>query len=174
MRRDMRRDMRPDMRRMRRVHTSVLAIAALAVLIGFTHAARADVQVSCNVVEIEGSSSDAPSLDPELKSLEKKLKKPPFSSWNTFKRLGAQTVTLSMMKAASVPLVHGKAELLLRDVTAPGSKKRRLSLGLLLDDADGKRVVDTKVSVDLGDWFMLARSMKSNRGQVVALTCKLL
>jgi hypothetical protein len=46
----------------------------LALLIGlvvFTSTARADAPVACNVLEIEASSGDAPSMDADLKVLEK-------------------------------------------------------------------------------------------------------
>ena len=68
-----------------------------------------------------------------------------------------------------------RAELLLRDATTGGPKKPRVQLGITLDDKDGKRVIDTKLAVDAGDWLVVGRSLKGtgNRGQIVALTCKL-
>jgi len=152
----------------------VLAIVlGLGVGLGLTApAAHADTAVPCTVFEIEASTSDAPAVDPELKPLEKKLKKPPFSSWNTFKRLGAHQVNLELMKAATLELVHGKAGLLLREVTARSPKKTRVSLGITLDDAQGKRVADSKVAVDAGDYLVIGRSLPGNKGQLIALTCK--
>jgi hypothetical protein len=169
--------MRPDRPRapsLRGVGVLGLAAAAL-VLAGATPAAHADTGASCTVLEIEASTSDAPSVDPDLRPLERKLKKPPFSSWNTFKRLGSHDLVLQMMKAGSLGLTQGKLELLLREATAGGSKKPRVSLGLTLDDQDGKRVIDTKLVVDAGAWLAVGRSLKGkeNHGQIVALTCKL-
>lgn len=149
--------------------TAALAIGALAIT---TPVAYADNPVACTVVEIEASTTDAPAIGPELRPLEKKLKKPPFSSWNTFKQLGSHAVTLEPMKASTLTLVHGKAQLLLREVTAKGQKKARISLGINVDDADGKRVVDTKVNVDAGDYLVVGRSLKNNRGHLIAMNCK--
>jgi hypothetical protein len=143
----------------------------LAVLAG-ARTAHAQSPVSCTVVEIEASTSDAPAIGAELKPLEKKLKKPPFSSWNTFKQLGAHAVTLEPMKAGNLTLTHGKAQLLLREVTAKGPKKTRISLGISLDDADGKRVLDSKVAVDAGDYLVVGRSLKGNKGHLLAMNCK--
>lgn len=149
-----------------------MAMAVGLVLVGLAGEARAEGAVACTVLEIEASTADAPAMDGELKPLEKKLKKPPFSSWNTFKRLGAHAVTLEPMKAGSLTLVHGKAGLLLRDVTARDKKKPRVQLGITLDDAEGKRVLDSKVNVDAGDFLVVGRSLRGGKGQLVALTCK--
>ena len=74
---------------------SMLAVA-LALGLGVVvapAAARADV--TCSIVEIEASSGSAPSIDPELKALERKFKRPPLSSWNVFKKLGGASLTLA-------------------------------------------------------------------------------
>jgi hypothetical protein len=148
-------------------------LTTLALTFGFgARVAQADTPVACTVVEIEASTGDAPAMDAELKPLEKKLKKPPFSSWNTFKQLGSHAVTLEVMKASNLTLTHGKAQLLLREVTAKGAKKTRISLGISLDDADGKRVLDSKVAVDAGDYLVVGRSLKGNRGHLLAMNCK--
>lgn len=149
--------------------TSALVLAALAVT---APAAYADAPVSCAVVEIEATTSDAPAVDAELRPLEKKLKKPPFSSWNTFKRLGAHAVTLEPMKSSTLTLMHGKAQLLLREVVAKNPKKTRISLGISVDDADGKRVLDSKVAVDAGDYLVVGRALKGGRGHLIAMNCK--
>jgi hypothetical protein len=150
--------------------TALLMMSALAIT---APAARADAPVSCTVVEIEASTTDAPSVGGELRPLEKKLKKPPFSSWNTFKQLGAHVVSLEPMKASTLTLTLGKAQLLLREVTVKGPKKTRIALGISLDDADGKRVLDSKVAVDAGDYLVVGRSLKGNRGHLLAMNCKL-
>lgn len=154
--------------------TSALAICmTIGVLAVTVPAAYADAPIACAVVEIEASTSDAPSIGAELRPLEKKLKKPPFSSWNTFKQLGAHDVSLEPMKASTLILTHGKAQLLLREVTARGQKKKtRISLGISVDDADGKRVLDSKVAVDAGDYLVVGRSLKGNRGHLIAMHCK--
>ncbi len=150
----------------------IASALALGVLAMTAPAAHAQSPVACAVVEIEASTSDAPSIAAELRPLEKKLKKPPFSSWNTFKQLGAHAVSLEPMKASTLTLTHGKAQLLLREVTERGKKKARISLGISVDDAEGKRVLDSKVAVDAGDYLVVGRSLKGNRGHLIAMNCK--
>lgn len=144
----------------------VFGLAAVAA------APLAHADVACSVVEIEATVGDRPSVDPELKALERKLKKPPFSSWNTFKRLGATSLALAPAKVGEAQLVHGKLGVMLRDVSERGGKRPRLAMGVTLDDAAGRRVVDTKINVDAGDWFMLGRSLPGNKGHLIALNCK--
>lgn len=159
------------MKNLRTIVRGLIAGAiALTALLAAAPAAHADT-VTCQVIEIEASTTDAPAIDGALKPLERKLRKPPFSSWNTFKQLGSQGVSLETMKPASAGLVLGKATLLLREVTAAGGKKTRLALGVALDDDGGTRRLDTKVSVDAGDYLLVGRSLPANKGHVVALTC---
>jgi hypothetical protein len=146
----------------------VLALAALAVA---APAAHADT-VNCSVVEIEASTSEPPAVDAALKPLQKKLKKPPFSSWNSFKQLGSQSLVLETMKASTATLVHGKATLLLREVTGEPGKRQRLAFTISVDDGAGKRVLDSKVTVDVKDTFVVGRSLPAGKGHLVALTCK--
>ena len=149
--------------------TGAVAATALAVA---APAAHADATVTCTVIEIEAATGDAPVMDGALKALEKKLRKPPFSSWNSFKQLGSQAVALETMKPSAFGLVHGRATLLLRDATAGSAKKPRLSLGIALDDQTGKRVLDSKVNFDAGDFIVVGRSLPGNKGHLVALSCR--
>lgn len=144
-------------------------VGALVALVGLP---VASADVACLIWEIEASSAATPAVDPTLKPLERKLKKPPFSSWNVFKRLGAHTLSLAPQQVGAVTLVHGKAGLLFREVTTRDGKKPRLALGITLDDGSGKRVVDTKLNVDAGDFVVVGRSLPADKGQLVALTCK--
>jgi hypothetical protein len=152
---------------------TTFALATFAAGGGGIRSAHADAPVACTVVEIEASTSDAPAIGAELRPLEKKLKKPPFSSWNTFKQLGAHAVSLEPMKSNTLTLTHGKAQLLLREVTVKNPKKTRIALGISLDDGDGKRVLDSKVAVDAGDYLVVGRSLKGNRGHLLAVNCRL-
>jgi hypothetical protein len=150
-----------------------LVLIAFAVALASTarlDTARADV--ACSIWEIEASSAKDPSVDPELKPLQKKFKKPPFSSWNVFKRIGAHDLALAPQQVGVASLVHGKAGLLFREVTAREGKKPRVSLGITLDDAAGKRVIDTKISVDAGDYFLVGQSLAATTGELVAFTCR--
>lgn len=148
----------------------VAAALAVGVLLTWSSPARADV--TCSIVEIEASTGSAPSIDGELKALERKFKRPPLSSWNVFKKLGGTSLTLKPQQVGSAPLVHGTFGLMLRDVTERAGKKPRFGLGITIDDAAGKRVVDLRVGVDAGDYVIPARSMPGDKGHLVAITCR--
>ena len=59
-------------------------VLAAALVIATSSAAFAEDKADCEYLEITASTTKAPSIDPELKALDKKLKKPPFASWKTF------------------------------------------------------------------------------------------
>jgi hypothetical protein len=134
-------------------------------------AAKPEVKADCEFVEISASTTATAKVDTELAGMEKKLKKPPFSSWNTFKQLGRVSRTVVQLKSETVKLSAGSVSVLLREVTT--SKNPRLALSVTMDDSAGKRVMDTKVSVDAGEFFLIGRSLANNEGHVLALACKL-
>ncbi|MBP6629083.1 MAG: hypothetical protein KA297_06625 [Kofleriaceae bacterium] len=150
----------------------LVAVVALG-LLGLARPAAAEDSASCEFLEIHAASSASPAVPPELKRLEKKLKKPPFSSWNTFRLLTQNARTLGRLRSEQVKLSNGAATILFRDVQRSGSKKARLALSVTLDDQTGKRVLDTKVAVDSGDFVLFGRSLPSNEGHVLAISCKL-
>jgi hypothetical protein len=133
-------------------------------------AAKAERKVDCEFLEIAATSAEKGKIDAELVSLEKKLKKPPFSSWNTFKILSRSNKTLTLLKSESATLSKGAVAVLLRDVAE--TTKPRLGLTVTVDDAAGKRVMETKVSVDLGESFLVGRSLANNEGHVLAISCR--
>ena len=139
---------------------------ALAFVLGSAAPALADDKAECDYLEISASSGKAPAMDGELKPLEKKLKKPPFSSWNVFHTLASGHVTLQKLKAESPAIKQGKAQLLLRDRT-----DKRLELTVTIDAADGKRVLDNKQSANAGEWLLFGQNVGDN-GHILALTCR--
>lgn len=138
-----------------------------------TEPAKVEIKTDCEFVEIAATTTQSPKIDVELASMEKKLKKPPFSSWNTFKQLTRVSRPLVQLKSEAVKLTTGSVSVLLREVTGASSKRARLALSVTMDDADGKRVMDTKVNVDAGEFFLIGRSLANNEGHVLALSCKL-
>jgi hypothetical protein len=128
--------------------------------------AHADDKAQCSYLEISATNGSAPSFDPELQPLDKKLKKPPFGSWNTFHKLSGGPVALAKLKAVSLKLAQGAATILLRDRT-----DKRLELTVSIDGADGKRVLDNKQNVNVGDWVMFGHNVK-NDGHILAVTCR--
>ena len=129
--------------------------------------AAADDKADCNFMEISATTGKDAAIDPDLKPLEKKLKKPPFSSWNTFHKLSTGHVSLVQQKPDSLKLQKGAASLLLRDRT-----DTRLELTITIDGADGKRVLDTKQAVNVApEWNIWGHSVGDD-GHILALTCK--
>ena len=143
----------------------LVVLASLIALVREAHAGNNAAE--CDYLEISASNGKAPAVDPELQPLEKKLKKPPFSSWNTFHKLANGHVSLTQLKADTLKLQKGGASLLLRDRT-----DKRLELTITIDDANGKRVLDTKQSVNVApDWNIWGHSVGDD-GHILALTCK--
>jgi hypothetical protein len=71
-----------------------------------------------------------------------------------------------------VTMSKGAAEVLLRDVDRSSGKRPRISLAVTVNDASGKRVVDTKASVDASDFLTVGYSLPDNSGHIVAITCE--
>jgi len=140
--------------------------AVIAAGIFTTGIARAEDSADCRYVEIAASSRAAASIDSDLKPLEKKLKRPPFSSWNTFKKLSGGPVTLAKHKPEALKLAKGAASVILRD-----RNDKRIDLTITIDGADRTRVLDTKQSMAVGDWSVWVHNVKDD-GHILALTCK--
>lgn len=141
-------------------------VVAFVLLGGLAHVAHAEKTADCSYLEIIAASGKEPAIDPELKPLEKKLTKRPFSSWNTFHKLTAGALKLVQLKPDPIKLQKGGATLLLRDRT-----DTRLELTVAMDGADGKRWLDTKQGVPAGDWTMWVHNVGDD-GHIFALTCK--
>ncbi len=122
----------------------------------------------CSFIEITATKADKPSMDGDLKPLEKKFKKAPFSAWNVFKKLMSGSVSLTKNKPEALRLKQGSASLMLRD-----RSEKRVELTVTMDDAKGKRVLEAKPKVTAGDWLMLGGPGDANDdGHILALTCK--
>jgi hypothetical protein len=152
----------------RRLATAVLAFALVA---GGSAIATADVKVSCDALEISATSGTEAKIAPELKPLEKKLKRKPFSSWNVFTLLSKTSKSVERLKAEDITLTKGKATVLFRDLDK-GAKKNRIALTVTTEDENGKRIADTKVNIDAGDYIVLARTLANDDGHLLAVTCR--
>ncbi len=144
----------------------VSALAIVFATVATTGVARADDKANCDYLEISASTTKSPSIDPELKALDRKLKRPPFSSWNTFRKLSGGPISLIKQKANALKLAQGAATILLRD-----RSDKRLELSITIDGADGKRVLDNKQSLAVGDWSVWGHSVKDD-GHILAVICK--
>ena len=112
-------------------------------------------QVECAIYEM-AASDGKPDVDPALRPLQKKLRKPPFSSWKTFKLLKKHEKQAVRMKALTLPLTTGsKLSLLYRDQSASQGKKVRLRLTFTLDDKNDKRKLNGTLNLDSGDFSLI-------------------
>lgn len=141
-------------------------VVAIAAGVCAVRTAQADDTADCRYLEIAASSQGAAAIDAELKPLEKKLKKPPFSSWNSFHKLSGGPVALAKQKPEALKLAKGAASVVLRD-----RNDKRIDLTIAIDGADGTRVLDTKQSMAVGDWSVWVHNVKDD-GHILALTCK--
>jgi hypothetical protein len=145
-----------------------MKLRALAVLVVATGAAHAETQADCEFLEASASTAAAPSIDPALGGIAKKLKNPPFSAWNAFKLLSKTDKVLAKKKPETIALKQGQ-------VTATFVEqvdKSQIRIQLAVDDASGKRTVNNTVKVEAGDWIILGDSQSNNAAHLIALTCK--
>jgi len=150
-----------------------ISLAALAgvVFLCLPGDASAD-DAECSVLEIKAQTGDG-GVDKELKPLERKLKKPPFSSWKTFKLLKKHAHKVAQMKALNLKLVPGSSmSILYRDKSTAEGKKPRLRMSFTLDDKDGKRKVDATIKVDSGDYYLIGGDPLDDGGTyILAISC---
>ena len=142
------------------------ALACAIVIATSSVALAEDPKADCEYLEITATTGKAPAIDPDLKALDKKLKKPPFASWNTFHKLSGGPLSLVKSHAVALKLAQGAASIILRD-----RSEKRLELTVTIDGADGKRVLDNKQSLAVGDWSVWGHNVKDD-GHILALTCK--
>lgn len=149
------------------MRASLAILIAIALTTAATRAA-ADVTAECQFLEMSAKAGDKPLIDGELKPVEKKLKKPPFSAWNQFKLLSSSKKALSKKKAEPVSLKVGAATVTLIEIV----DKSKVRLTVTMDDEKGKQVVNNTTTVEAGDYLMYVHSMSNNDGHLLSLTCK--
>lgn len=151
--------------------TLVSALAGCAMTLALAGAAQAD-DANCTVFEIKASNGTA-TIDSQLKPIEKKLKRPPFSAWKTFAVVKKHDVKATQMKQANLSLsTGGKLGLLYKDRTDAKGRKIRLRVGMTLDDASGKRKADITLKVDSGDYTLVGRDAgKDGSTHLLAIRC---
>jgi hypothetical protein len=149
-----------------------ISVAILVVLGGREAAAgpndaRAEVTASCEFFEISAKTADKPAIDGELKRVEKKLKKPPFSTWNQFKLLSHAQKSLAKKKAEPIALRMGSATATLVEIV----DKSKVRLTVSMDDDKGKQVVNNTTTVEAGDFMIYVHPMANNEGHLLSWTC---
>jgi hypothetical protein len=137
-------------------------------LIAAPGTAGADVTADCDFLEISARAGDKPSIDGELKPLEKKLKKPPFSGWNQFKLLGHTRKALAKKKPEPIGLRTGSATATLVEIV----DKSKVRLTVTMNDPRGKEVVNNTAAVEAGDYLMYVHPLPGNEGHLLSVSCK--
>ncbi len=143
---------------------AILAIASTA----SARDARAEVVTDCDFLEISAKVGDKPAIDPALKPVEKKLKKPPFSTWNQFKLLSQSQKSLAKKKAEPISLKNGAATATLVEIV----DKSKVRLTLTMDDDKGRQVANNTTTIEAGDYVIFVNALPNNEGHLLSLTCK--
>jgi len=151
-----------------RARGAVWVVALVAALAGGTRQARADVTAECDFLEISAKAGDKPAIDPELKPVEKKLKKPPFSTWNQFKLLSRSQKALAKKKPEPVGLKVGTATATLIEIV----DKSKVRMTITMDDEKGKQVANNTTTVEAGDYMIYVHPLANNEGHLLSFTCK--
>jgi hypothetical protein len=155
----------------RRLGIAGLALAAaafVAALGAAPGAARADVTADCDFLEISAKAGDKPAIDGDLKPLEKKLKKPPFSTWNQFKLLAHAQKALAKKKLEPIGLKTGSATATLIEIV----DKSKVRLTVTMNDARGKEVANNTATVEAGDYVIYVHPLPGNEGHLLSVSCK--
>jgi hypothetical protein len=147
---------------------AVLAVGVITALAGTATPARAQVATECEFLEMSAKAGDKPSIDPELKPVEKKLKKPPFSTWNQFKLLSHSSKSLAKKKVEPIALKIGAATVTLIEIV----DKSKVRLTVTMDDEKGKQVANNTTTVEGGDHVIFVHGLANNDGHLLSLTCK--
>lgn len=147
----------------------VAAIAAVVLAAALpARTADADVTAECEFLEISAKVGDKPSIDGELASVEKKLKKPPFSTWNQFRLLSRTQKPLAKKKVEAIPLKIGAATASLIEIV----DKSKVRLTITMDDDKGKQVASNTSTVEAGDSMIYVHGLPHNEGHLLSLSCK--
>jgi len=160
-----------------RRHAFALAMVALCFMVGARAGEAQNAPppgaADCQIFEIKASNEEG-GVDPALRPLASKLKKPPFSSWKTFALLKKHDKSVERMKTLSIGLVTGgKLTLLFRGASGGQPNKSRLRLTFTLDDKSGKRKVDGTINVDSGDYSLIGGdSVEESGTYFMAVSCK--
>ena len=153
------------------LRTLGLCMVTIAALVVASPAAHADT-LTCEVVEIEASSTKSPSVDAALSDLAKKLSQMPFSAFNTFKQAARQSRAITTGSTESFNVVHSNVDVNLKSVAA-ATKKKKARTSLAVGITSGKKKwVDTSGSIDVGDFLMFARTASSSSGIIYAVGCR--
>ena len=132
--------------------------------------AHAEATANCSFLEIE-ASNEGKGVDKKLSKLEKKLQRPPFSSWQKFSLLKQHDRKLELTKTDTVPIgTSSKLRVEYKKYTA--AKKERFTLHVTLQRKSGKKAVDTEFTVQSGEYLVLSLAPQRDKSYLLAVTCK--
>ncbi len=154
------------------VSRGFLSLVAVFLLLGaWSGVANADA-AKCDVFEIK-ATNDEGGVAPELKALKKKLARPPFSAWKSFKLVKKHATKATLMKSVSLKLsAGGKLGLLYKERSDAKGHKPRLRVVMTLDNAQGKRKAEITLKFDSGDFSLVGQDAgKDGSTRVLAIRC---
>lgn len=148
-----------------------VCVAIIGLALGGVPKVFAD-KALCDVLEIEASSQEG-GIDKALAKIGNKLKRPPFSSWKSFKLIKKHNPVLTVMHAKKVTLDKGgNLTMLYRDRVDTKGKKTRLRLSFTVDSKDGTRLSDVTIKLDSGSYYMSGgRPLKDGGTYILAASC---
>ncbi len=155
-----------------RVRPAALVGVAFALMIAMPASAQPKgapaATVTCDILEITATSGKDASVAPELQKLQKKFKKPPFSSWNQFTLMMSDSRALKAKRTEIINLKLGSATATLVEIVDTSKVRLMVTIG----DASGKQIVNNKSTVEAGDYLVYGHSLPNNDGHLLALTCR--
>jgi hypothetical protein len=129
----------------------------------------AQLRVTCDFIEIGATKGKTTSIDPKLGPIEKKLKKPPFSTqWTEYKQLTQATKQLQKKQTETIALKQGSATATLVEIV----DKSKARITITIDNAKGKQAVNQTSLVEAGDYIIHAVVLPNDDGHLLAVTCK--
>lgn len=132
--------------------------------------AAAHGKASCNVDIIHARTDGDGTMDGQLAGLAEDLKKPPFTSWKTFKLLDKSTASLA--EGGSAPFntpTGGRGTL---TYTAHGSRDGKHVIKLALEVPGNKSSTRSNVTLDEGGHVLVAGIKHQGGILIYAVSCK--
>ncbi|MGE0869360.1 MAG: hypothetical protein AB7P03_12395 [Kofleriaceae bacterium] len=124
--------------------------------------------VTAAIFEVSATSGKERVVDPELKPLEKKLKRPLFASWNQFRVLMKTQKALVKKKDETLKLKIGSATITLVEIV----DKSKCRINATMADDKGKQILSNTSTLEAGDYVVYGHPLPNNDGHLLALTCK--
>jgi hypothetical protein len=150
---------------------AALCVLALTAAPATSHAAPTD-KVACTVRAMHGLEA-AGGIDKRLKSLKKKLSRPPFSPYKTIKLLQAKKLTIVQSANQKATLPDGKVLKLTFKEKLLIKGRLRVRMHLKLTEPRSKKLLARTVySIADGGTFLVAGAKYKGGIMIIGVTCK--